>query len=309
MLSKARKKRPNGKAATFHWTIRPSEFIQSNSESFIDSLYAWLSGKTEQPQFTVDLTEAKQKLIDGVAAAAQNRYEGLPICTLEQVRSLGTDIDPFNAPCQPPGLASSAVQEKVRTELASNQEFLKDTVLTAEDLPKDEQGRTVTDNLAAAPDAYNLAKSLPWLLALVSLLLAAAVVFLSDTKLRGLRSIGITLLGTGIFLFIGSFLITYAFNQANKPGKLVQEGNDFNANIIAGLQSMSDSFNSALMRFYIAYILIGAGILLALWFRNRGQKHEAAPVVDDKAAVTEKPEEKAEPDTDTKTEHKPKTKE
>jgi hypothetical protein len=284
----------------------PPEFIQNNSEAFIDGLYGWLSGKTEQPQFAVDLTKAKQKLIDGVAAAAQKRYEGLPVCTVEQLRTLEADIDPFNAPCQPPGLASTAVQDKVRAELSGSKEFLNDTVLTAADLPKDDQGKTVTDNLAAAPDAYGLARSLPLLLAFVSVLLAAAVVFLSDTKLRGLRSVGITLLGTGIFLFIGSFLITYVFNQANKPGKLVQEGNDFNANIIAGLQSLSDSFNGALMRYYVAYILLGGGILLGLWFKNRNQKHQASPAVDDKAAVTEKPEEKPEPITDKKIENEPK---
>lgn len=280
----------------------PPELLKDSSEVIIASLYDWLNGKTEKPEFAIDLNETKTKLVDGIAGAAQSRYEGLPVCTLEQLQSVGTDVDPFNAPCQVPGLASSSIAERVRQELLTNNEFLKDTVITADNLPKDEQGNGIADNFSAVPGIFGLIKSLPLLLGFVSLLLAVAVMFLSESKRIGLRRIGITLVGTGIFLLIGSLIGILLFDQANKPGKLVQEGNEYNANIIKGLQSLFDGLNQGLMRYYIAYIILGTGILLTLWYQGRGAKvtHDEAPKppepLDDQVSDT-KPTEEAPKET------------
>jgi hypothetical protein len=247
----------------------PPEFLQQNVEGVIDGIYSWLQGSTETPEFTIDITAAKQSIIAGVADYAAARSAGLPVCTLQQLRELGTEIDPYNAPCRPPGLTAEQVRSQAAAQLASQDEFLKDTVITADTLPKDEEGKTVVQNFEAAPGIFQLTSWLPWALGLLAVLCGAAVLFLSETKKKGLNSIGITLLGVGIFLFLGSLLITYAFNQANRPGKLIQEGNAFNANIIRGLDSIMDSYNQTLRNFYVVYMLLGAMVLLVLWWQGR----------------------------------------
>lgn len=251
----------------------PPEFLQQNVEGVIDGIYAWLHGDTEAPEFTIDITAAKQTVVAGAADYAVSRFEGLPVCTLDQLRALGTNIDPFNAPCRPPGLTSAQVRSEAEAQLANQDEFLKDTVITADDLPKDEQGKTATQNLEAAPGIFQMLAWVPWVLALLALLFALGVLFLSESKRKGIKSIGVTLVGVGVFLLIGTLLISYLFNQANQPGRLVQEGNAFSANIVRGLQSIIDTYNQTVMKYYIVYILLGGGTLLVLWFQNRDNKN------------------------------------
>ncbi len=250
----------------------PPELLSQNSGSIIDGFYTWLAGETPTPQFSVDLTDAKQRFADGVGDYAVKRYEALPPCTFAQLQTLSPDVDPFSVDCRPPGLLGSTIRERVVTEILNSEEFLKDAVFTAEDLPKDEQGRTIAQNFEAAPDVFSALRLLPWILGISSLLLATAVLFLSEDKRKGLRRIATTLLGTGAFLAVGSLLITYLFNQMNQPEDAFQSS-------AAGVaKSLAGEYNAALMQFYIVYIAVGAGILLTLWYQNRNT-HTSVPKV------------------------------
>jgi hypothetical protein len=241
----------------------PAELLSRNSTSIIDGFYGWLQGKTEQPEFSVDLSSAKQSFANGVADYAVRRYDSLPPCTLAQLRGLSTEVDPFSVECRPPGLASASVRQEVLDKILSSPEFLADTNFTVADLPTDEQGRTVTDNLSRAPDAYDAMRTLPWLLAIASVVLAAGVIYLNDTKRQGLRSIGITLLGTGLFLGIGAFLTTWAFEQVNSQPKA-----PFDESLLQATTSLVNTYNGNLLKFYAGYIVVGAVILLSLWYQN-----------------------------------------
>lgn len=244
----------------------PADLLSKNSTVIVDSVYGWLQGKTDQPTFSVDLTEAKQNFANGVADYAVRRYESLPPCTVAQLRTLNTEVDPFKVECRPPGLVSASVRQEVLDKILASPEFLADTSFTAADLPKDEQGRTVTENLSRAPDAYSLMRSLPWLLTALVIVLGLGVLYLSDTKRQGLRSIGITLLGTGLFLGIGALLITWSFDQMNHQPK-----ESFNDSLVRAATSLMTTFNENLLKFYVSYIVMGIIILANLWYQNRNQ--------------------------------------
>lgn len=245
----------------------PPDLLSKNSGSIIDSFYGWLEGKTEQPEFSVDLSEAKQDFASGVGDYAVRRYESLPPCTLAQLRTLDAEVDPFSVECRPPGLASTSVRQEVINKVLGSPEFLADTNFTAEDLPVDEQGRNITDNLSAAPDAYNLIRTLPWLLGILSLLFGLGVLFLSDTKRQGVRSIGITFLGTGLFLGIAAFLAHWTFTQI-----ISQTNEPFADSLISITTSLIQSFNANLLKFYAGYIILGTVILFGLWYQNKQMK-------------------------------------
>lgn len=237
----------------------PPELLSSNSESIINGFYAWLQGESETPQFAVDLTDAKQKFANNVAGYAQRRYESLPPCTMAQLQTINPDaVDAFSVNCRPPGLAGSSVREKVRADILASEDFIQTTEFTAENLPKDEQGRTVTENLSAAPDAYDIFKVMPWVLAGLSAAFAAIILLLHDDRRKGMKSIGITLVGTGIFIMLGALIINFVFGQMNQPSDA------FQASVASLFKSLASDYVVALRWFYITYILIGAIILLTL---------------------------------------------
>ena len=245
----------------------PPELLSQNSESIIDGVYGWLEGKTDQPQFSVDLQDAKQNFSNEVADYAQTRYEALPPCTFEQLRGLSAEVEPFEVDCKVPGLTGTAIRDKVFSSILGSEEFLKDTTFTFDDLPKDEQGRSVTQNLAAAPDIFKLLGTLPWILGILAVIFAIGGLFFAENKRRGLKSIAITLLSTGIFLFISSLLVSWSFKQVNSTSQ-----NPFEASLVGALITLVDKYNDALLKFIVIYVVIGAGILLSLWYQNRTNK-------------------------------------
>lgn len=243
------------------------DLLSKNSASIIDGIYGWLQGKTEKPEFSVDLTAAKQNFAAKAGDYAQDRYETLPACTRDQLMALEPDIKPFDIECRVPGLSAQMVRSNVLAEIAGGDSFLNDSVFTVDDLPKDEQGMTVTEKLDGAPEAYTLLSRLPWVFGAAALLFAVGVLFFSSNKRKGLRSIGITLLGTGIFLLLGSLILTWAFGQMNPLSN-----NMFEDSLLGIVKSLSKNYNAALQKFVLAYVLIGGGILIALWLQQRNKQ-------------------------------------
>lgn len=242
----------------------PPDLLKQQGESVIDGVYAWLRGETDKPAFSIDLTEAKQRFATNVGNYAQRRYESLPPCTLQQLRTLSTDVDPFTVECQAPGVSGATVNETVQREILQSDQFLEDTNYTAEDLPKDPQGRTAFDNLESAPEMYRLLGTLPVLLGIVSVVTAIGVMLLAEDKRRGLKAIGVTLLGTGIFLGLGALIISWSFNQMNGVS-----GEAFQDSLIATVRALTSTYNANLLKFYLTYILVGAAIIVTLRYQKR----------------------------------------
>lgn len=242
------------------------ETLSAQSESIIDGIYAWLQGKTTTPQFSVDLTNAKQQFASGTADYAAERYEALPACTFTQMRSMYmSTVDPFTAACRPPQIPGSQVRERVYGEITNSDTFMQDASFTANDLPKDGQGKTIIDNLAAAPAMYNLLRLLPWVFAVAAVVLVGLIFLLHDVKKSALRSIGITFLGTGIFIALGTILLTWSFDQLNPPAGT----QTFQTSLLAFIRLLVSEYNGALIRFYLAYLGVGTVLLLTVWRQNR----------------------------------------
>jgi len=249
----------------------PPETIQSYSESFIDGTYNWLDGKVESPDFRIDLTPAKQKLAEGVADYAQVRYTSLPACTVTQLRQLGTDIDPFNVPCQVPGVTAASARQDVINTIVNSDQFLDQPVITAESLPKDAQGKTVFDNLAALPGIARILRLAPWIFGITSLLLAAGLFAFHDDKRSGVRQIGVITAGTGLFVLISTLLIAYIFAQANKPGGVLNRSvpGSFQDSMLYITRTLSGELNRYVIIVSLVYIVLGGVALLYLHFTDK----------------------------------------
>jgi hypothetical protein len=242
----------------------PEDDIKQYGNTIIDGIYGWLQGNTKEPEFSIDLSKAKARFADNMSTYAQNRYEKLPACSFDQLRAMSPDQDPLSIECRIPGITASAVSDKVKQSILADNQFLPDTTFEASDLPKDANGEAVSDQLNMLPDMYRLLKWMPYVLGVVAILLAIAIIYLSKTKLLALKSIGITLVGTGVFLGISTWLIDWSFRQMNTGSHKPLE-----SSLLSGLKELVSSYNAVLFKFAIGYSAVGIIILFSLWYKNR----------------------------------------
>ena len=182
-------------------TFTPTQ-LSGYSENFIDGMYAWLEGKSPEPSFSIDLSPASRSIAEGVATQAEKRLAGLPACTEPPTGSL----DPFKIECLPPGVDVHREKQRVINEMLASKEFLPDTKITANDLPKSEQGEPFTESFSLAPTIFQVVQQLPWLLLGLAGLSAGIFLWLSLDKRQAVRSLGRMILGSGSLVFVPTAL-------------------------------------------------------------------------------------------------------
>lgn len=193
-------------------------FLKQNTETFIDSVYRWLDGKSASPDFLIDLTGVKTQFADNVANNLQPQLAALPVC------SAGANVqsfDAFNATCLPRGVTAAQAVASVKSDILNGKGFLDNPAITAKDLKSSDSNQSVfSDNLKDAPRGYQRAKSSPVVLAMLALLVAAAIIFLSPTRRSGVKRVGITLLSIGVFMVIFAWGLNQATTKALPKIKL-----------------------------------------------------------------------------------------
>lgn len=242
-------------------------FLKQNTETFIDSVYRWLDGKSASPDFLIDLTSVKTQFADNVASNLQPQLAALPVCPA------GTNVqsfDAFNATCLPRGVTAAQAVANVKSDILNGKGFLDNPTITAKDLKSSDSNQSVfNDNLKDAPKAYQRAKSSPVILALLALLIAAAIIFLSPTRRSGFRRVGITLLSMGVFMVIFAWGLNQATNKALPKLKLNNVVLQEKVKVLA-----RDVVQEVDNTYYIvgaAYAVIGAGSLAGAMFLFKGR--------------------------------------
>jgi hypothetical protein len=204
------------------------QFLQQNSEKILDSVFVWLDGKTTVPDFQIDLLSLKSTFAVEAAKAAQSRAATLPACPAG-VSGGGDSFDAFSATCLPKGLTPATVAAQVQNDITSGQGFIKDPVITADTVKSSGSSQSVfTDQLKNVPKAYQKVKKTPIILGILSLLAAVGIVFLSSSRAKGLRRVGITLVSIGVLLLFFAWALNYGVNQKALPklnldNKVLQE--------------------------------------------------------------------------------------
>lgn len=201
------------------------QFLQQNTEKVLDSVFVWLNGKTALPDFKIDVGSLKSTFAVEAGKAAQQRAAALPPCATTPKSS----FDAFSATCLPRGLAPSQVAAQVQNEINSGQGFIKDPIITANNVSLGNvSGSVFSDQLKDAPWVYQNVKKTPALLGILSLLAILGVIFASASRAKGLQRVGIILLAVGIFLLVFAWGLNYGINQKALPklkmdNKVLQE--------------------------------------------------------------------------------------
>ncbi len=270
------------------------EVLQSATEQGLDGIYRWLNGEVDQPDFRIDLSQAKANFIAAAGAELEAYVGGLPVCTNAQMKTLDPDTDPFALTCRPSNLTVAVIKDRGLAELTNSDEFFPNPVITADSLSKNESGKNFFEQAEGAQEAYKAVKALPWILLVLSALFAAAVIFLSETKRKGARSVAISVLGTGLFLFFTTWLFGFLFGRAAEPGGMLGNSinNDFRESLLALIRSLNSIFNKTVLVYCLLYIALGAVILAALQF-TKPKEHEDKKL-DLETTKSEEPTEKPE---------------
>jgi predicted PurR-regulated permease PerM len=239
----------------------PPQLLKTQAEQVIDSSYSWISGDASSLQFSLDFTQAKTNLANGMQQYAQKRLGSLPQCTADTIPT--GDVDAFNATCLPPGADVAALAQQVHDKIMGG-DFLKDTKITPETL-KTSDGKSLQSQLHAAPDAYKYATWSVYGGALLALLLAVAIVFLSATRRGGVRRVAIASISIGICSVILGVLSSLAVHQlVNKITNTATSNTSLQPQVSKLAQSLADDLRNWWAIFGLTCVLCGIATLIAL---------------------------------------------
>lgn len=245
----------------------PAADLKIQTEGVIDNLYGWLNGEQPTLTFKADFTPNKALLADKLTNYAFERLAGLPDC-----KQLPESINPLTINCKPGGYDLQDVKESYHQELLGSNSFLSQTVLTEKDLPKNDAGKTLPQQLTFAPSAFQWLLRAPYLLGGITLVFGVLYVWLSPRKRRGISGIGSILLSSGISLAIFPILFDIVIPHYTKSFQ-AQSGT-------TGTQAIfSDVIDHITHHFDTLFITIGIQLFivgLSIYLLERATRNETA---------------------------------
>lgn len=173
------------------------QVVRQYTEQAINGVYDWLNGKSAQPDFNIDLTQIKLSFAQKVGQAAEQRAAKLPACT-----AAPTTTDPLNVTCLPPGVTLTQIRVQATSDVLTAQGFLEHPQVTADSIKKTGANQSVFASGKAqnAPKQFQRAKKAPVILIILALLDIVAIIFLSTSRRKGFRRVGILLVVSGVLL-------------------------------------------------------------------------------------------------------------
>lgn len=272
--------------------------IQHSIDSFLNANYAWLQGKTPTPQFSIDLSDAKQQFADEVGAYVKTYLTGLPVCNQTQLASLvNQNQDPLNLTCRPPTMDPTTEANQVADQLANSGDFLSTPELTQTSIG--ESGQPYYKKLSNLPKVYRLLNNLAFITAGAALVLSLLILLTAPTRRAGVRRLGNTLLLAGFLLLAEKIALDQAVKHLNfdkiRTSVFGGSANDATAGQIQqSLNSFAHKVEGSLTQttlyFGLAFLIIG-GLIAFYLIRTRHHAHQPVikgrpqvPVVDEEPA-------------------------
>lgn len=271
------------------------QILQHATEEILDGFYAWVTGKTSDIQFTIDLTEAQQKLQSNLKTYALARAQSLPTCNVEQLKTLssGPSQDILHVPCLPPGLNAQQAAEQFSKDTLSGADFLTNTKITSADLQKSTSGESFTTQNNWIPAVYHWITVAPWAIGTMGLLATIGVFFVCGKGRRALKAIGWSFLGVGIFWIVTVGLYALAAQR------LAETMPSTNTGVLDGplLNALLHLLHEVMVRIGIVsgvYGAIGIGVLIIMKQYYPDQPAAVTPTANT-AASTAQSEQSVEP--------------
>lgn len=234
----------------------PPARLQQLVEGVLDNTYAWARAETPQLSFSLDLSDVKANLSEGLAAYASERSASLPVCA----GAPSAEYNPLEATCIPPGVSPAQAAEQIRAQI--NENVLKDPIISSDSI-ETEDGKPVAEQLRPASDIFEGMKKGMWLSGITSLLLAVAIVLLSKPWQNGLKRLGVIFISVGAITSVTAILLVVIANKAAE--NLAGQGG-LQAGVSKVLGVLAGDFRAWLLGFGITLLVLGIGALVARRF-------------------------------------------
>jgi len=276
-------------------TALSPEFLRQTVEKALDGTYDWMGGSSDALTVNIDLNEAKSKLINGLGDYATTKAAALPVCATNEPID---DFDAFVAICRPRGLTAEAAGQQIKTQLSSNQDFLKDPVITSDDLKiENAQGQKVavgdSEQAKAVKRSYQFSGFAPIVAGILGLLSIAGIIFLSRNKITGMRRTGYIFASAGVLLgilYTSTQVLTTMLIETVKQGDQTQAFKDL---VGTAISVVATDVKKIVLIFTLSYIVVGA-ILITVGIMKRDKSGSADEPKDNKPEPVEQTESKPE---------------
>lgn len=252
-----------------------SKTLQSDVDTFVNSNYDWLKGKTNTPNFKIDLTSAKQTFADKVGAYVQTYMSGLPVCTDTQLSEINAQgMDPLDLTCRPAGVLPATVGSQVSDDITNSSAFLSNPVITATNL--DPKGNTETtpyyQSLSGLPKVYQFGTKIPLIAGIVALASLLGVIFVAERHRNGLKVAAIVVALAGVVLLIVKLLSGQVFSHAQSQ-LLSGKSGEVHKALTTFLHYVVNQLIKIDLWFGVAYLVAAVVILITL----RATRQHTAP--------------------------------
>jgi hypothetical protein len=267
------------------------QLIGQSVNTFLDSNYAWLEGKTTTPQFKIDFSAPKAALAKQISQAVATHLASVPACSASQLSQLQT-IDLLNLACRPPGVDPASEALQVEQQIMSSGGFLSNPVITADNLTPNKssskQSQPYYQQLSKLPKFFQLGKKVPYAFAALGLVSLVIIFLATPTKRKAWRLLAKLLIMAGVLLAVTRLAFDIAFNKVQdrlfssaSDGQLQQSLTDFvhrTINYVTHLELVGG----------IAYLILAAliiiGLLITRFTRRSGNKKQPATLTTEPAA-------------------------
>lgn len=196
----------------------PASDLEQKTTTVIDGTFAWLDGTTQKPEFSIDLSANKQAFAQEVGNYAQTRYETLPVCTRADVPA-NTSANLLTVSCRVPGISGEVASRSIVRSIQSDKDFLPNTVITPTNATLNPVGQSantnIYDDLQGLRNFYQQKTLLQWLLPLITIVLIAGGLLLSQNRIRTTRQLMRT------FIVLGAGLLILGFVAGTGLGKVI----------------------------------------------------------------------------------------
>lgn len=250
-----------------------SSVLQKDVQTFLNSNYAWLNGKTAKPAFSVDLSDAKQNFGDRVGQYVKAYLSGLPACSAAQAAKINSQTaDPLTLECRPANLDPDKTGAQVTQQIADSDAFLSDPVITADNInpgsSMDGEPAPYYQRFSALPSVYQIAVKIPWIAGAVTLFSAAAIVIIASRRRKAVKVLTVIFALAGLIMVSTKLVSDRAFH--------IMEKHIFNASNVGELQKAMTVFFHHLenqlvkidLWFGVGYLLV-AVVLFTLLRKSR----------------------------------------
>jgi hypothetical protein len=243
----------------------PAEKVRNSLVQVVSNTYDWLEYESESLTFSIDLSENKKQLTDGLTDYTYQRLLSLPTCQSFD----STGIDPLTADCVPLGFDVDAQRDTLEQEFNRKSLFIDETTIDEETILGNETLASISD----FPKYYHLIINGWPILLMILILVGTLVVLTAKNRIYGLRKVGKSLLFTPISLAVFTFFFSFIVPVFTDSLPLFSVSGD---GLDAVLNDVSLSFGRDYARVLILYSLIVAflgAVILAVYKNKKPNKY------------------------------------